>query len=163
VYNKEVKKILENLKEMEEFAESVANKICRSPVSVRATVLGLYGDLGSGKTTFTKSFISAFGVKQTVTSPTFVIEKIYKLPKQKVGNATPNKNRFKNIIHIDAYRLGSGEEMKDLDWDKISNDLQNIILIEWPEKISDILPKDMKKIEFKFINEDKREVGFKIL
>ena len=150
-----MKKIIKNLKEMEKFATEIANKIYSAPVPVnldKATVVGLYGDLGSGKTTFTKSFISAFGVKQTVTSPTFVIEKIYKLP-------NGNKN-FKIIIHIDAYRLNSGEEMKDLGWDKISNDPKNIILIEWPEKIADILPKNIKKIEFKFIDEDKREVSF---
>jgi len=150
-----MKKILKNLEEMEKLATEIANKIYSAPVPVnldKATVLALYGDLGSGKTTFTKSFISAFGVKQTVTSPTFVIEKIYKLP-------NGNKN-FKNIIHIDAYRLNSGEEMKDLGWDKISNDPKNIILIEWPEKIADILPKNIKKIEFKFIDEDKREVSF---
>lgn len=178
-----VKKILKNLKEMEKFAQFVAGEIRRSLVATDvggATVLALYGDLGSGKTTFTKFFVSAFGVKQIVTSPTFVIEKIYKLPLLRPllrqsyggqegfeGQAQKNKkaghpvsNKFKHIIHIDAYRLNSGEEMKDLGWDKISSDPKNIILIEWPEKIADILPKDMKKIEFKFIDEDKREVVF---
>ena len=136
---------------MEVFAKFVADEINRRPASVEAIVLGLYGDLGSGKTTFTKSFISSFGVKQTVTSPTFVIEKIYKLPK---------KNKFNHIIHIDAYRLNDENEMKDLGWDKILNDPKNIILIEWPERISDILPKNTKRIYFKFVDENKREVSF---
>ena len=122
--------------------------------TAKAVILSLYGDLGSGKTTFTKSFISAFGVKQTVTSPTFVIEKIYKLPNNKINQ---NKN-FKYIIHIDAYRLNNGEEMKDLGWEQIYNDPQNIILVEWPKKIFEILPKNAKKIKFKFIDEKKREV-----
>jgi tRNA threonylcarbamoyladenosine biosynthesis protein TsaE len=155
-----MKKIIKNLEEMEKFAKEVATKINQSPALVNATVVGLYGDLGSGKTTFTKSFISAFGVKQTVTSPTFVIEKIYKIPKQnkKVGSVTPNFCDFEHIIHIDAYRLQSGEEMKELGWKEIINNPKNIILIEWPEKIADILPKNMKKIEFTFVDENKRGV-----
>ncbi|MBU4480049.1 tRNA (adenosine(37)-N6)-threonylcarbamoyltransferase complex ATPase subunit type 1 TsaE [Patescibacteria group bacterium] len=168
-----MKKVLKNLKEMEKFAQSVANKIHSAPVTVKslkqssgkAVIFALYGNLGSGKTTFTKSFISAFGVKQTVTSPTFVIEKIYKLPKlfkqnKKLGNRVSKSGEFKHIIHIDAYRLNSGEEMKSLGWEEISNDPKNIILIEWPEKIADILLKDTKKIKFKFIDENKREIAF---
>ena len=146
--------MIKNLGEMEKFAISVASKIDRDKATAKAVILSLYGDLGSGKTTFTKSFISAFGVKQTVTSPTFVIEKIYKLPNNKINQ---NKN-FKYIIHIDAYRLNNGEEMKDLGWEQIYNDPQNIILIEWPKKIFEILPKNAKKIKFKFIDEKKREV-----
>ncbi|OGD67123.1 tRNA (adenosine(37)-N6)-threonylcarbamoyltransferase complex ATPase subunit type 1 TsaE [Candidatus Campbellbacteria bacterium RIFOXYC2_FULL_35_25] len=149
-----MKKMIKNLGEMEKFAISVASKINRDKATAKAVILSLYGDLGSGKTTFTKSFISAFGVKQTVTSPTFVIEKIYKLPNNKINQ---NKN-FKYIIHIDAYRLNNGEEMKDLGWEQIYNDPQNIILVEWPKKIFEILPKNAKKIKFKFIDEKKREV-----
>lgn len=156
-----MKKTIKNLKEMEEFAIEVASKIYSNRVTGKATILALDGDLGSGKTTFTKYFISAFGVKQTVTSPTFVIEKIYKLPnKQILGGSVSKLGNFKHkhIIHIDAYRLNNGEEMKDLGWEQISNDPQNIILIEWPEKIADILPKDTQKIKFKFIDENKREI-----
>ena len=158
-----MKKIIKNLEEMEKFATEIANKIYSAPVPVnldKATVVGLYGDLGSGKTTFTKSFISAFSIKNTVTSPTFVIEKIYKIPKQnkKVGSATPNFCDFEHIIHIDAYRLQSGEEMKELGWKEIINNPKNIILIEWPEKIADILPKNTQKIEFTFVDENRREV-----
>ncbi len=147
-----MRKTLKNLKEMEKFAKSVAEKISSAPGTGRAVILELRGDLGSGKTTFAQFFVKAFGVKQIVTSPTFVIEKIYKL----ISKAY----KFEHIIHIDAYRLGSGEEMKDLGWDRISSDSENIILIEWPEKIVDILPKDTIKINFEFIDENKREVSF---
>ena len=108
--------------------------------------------MGSGKTTFTKGFVSAFGVKQNVTSPTFVIEKIYKLPK--------SLGKFKHIIHIDAYRLSGGEEMIELGWKEIIENPENIILVEWPEKIADILPKNIKKIEFTFVDENQRIVKY---
>lgn len=153
---------IKNLQEMEKFAQSVVNKLPRSQAPGKAVIFALYGDLGSGKTTFTKSFISAFGVKQTVTSPTFVIEKIYKLPVSfKNENGDMVQNNFKYIIHIDAYRLSSGEEMKELGWDEIINNSENIILIEWPEKISDILPNGIYNIYFRFIDEEKREVKYK--
>ena len=143
-----IKKI-KNLEEMKKFAISVANK---TKIGKKATIFCLYGDLGSGKTTFTKGFVSAFGVKQNVTSPTFVIEKIYKLPKL--------LGKFKHIIHIDAYRLSGGEEMIELGWKEIIENPENIILVEWPEKIADILPKNIKKIEFTFVDENQRIVKY---
>jgi len=147
----EMMKIIKNLEEMDEFAKSIANKISGRPTSGKAIVLGLFGDLGSGKTTFSKSFVGAFGVEQTVTSPTFVIEKIYKLPLDK---------KFKHIIHIDAYRLSNGKELIELGWNEIFENPENIILIEWPEKVADILPEDIEKIHFEFIDEDKREIKY---
>ena len=113
-----------------------------------ALVVGLYGDLGSGKTAFTQAVAKYLGVKETVTSPTFVIEKIYKLEN---GN-------FDHLIHIDAYRLESGKELIHLGWEEISKNPKNIIFIEWPERVAEILPKDIKKIRFTFSNENTREI-----
>ncbi|NQV93307.1 tRNA (adenosine(37)-N6)-threonylcarbamoyltransferase complex ATPase subunit type 1 TsaE [Candidatus Kaiserbacteria bacterium] len=101
-----------------------------------ATVIGLYGDLGAGKTTFTKTLAKTLGVSETVTSPTFVIEKIYTLTGQK----------FSHLIHIDAYRLEGSHELKQLGWDTIVSDPQNLIIIEWADKVEDILPKHTRKI-----------------
>lgn len=113
-----------------------------------AVVVAMYGNLGSGKTTFVKAVASEFGIKTTITSPTFVIEKIYKLENQ----------IFDNLIHIDAYRLKSGEELKALGWDDIFKNSKNIIFIEWPENVKDIIPNNAKKIKFEFIDEKTREI-----
>lgn len=113
-----------------------------------AFVVGLYGDLGSGKTAFTQAVAKCLGVKEAVTSPTFVIEKIYKLD---------NKN-FEHLIHIDAYRLESGNELLHLGWEEIAKNPKNIIFIEWPEKVAEILPKDVKKIYFTFVNGNTRDI-----
>lgn len=113
-----------------------------------AIIVGLYGDLGSGKTTFTQAVAKCLGVKETVTSPTFVIEKIYKLD---------HKN-FDHLIHIDAYRLLSGDELLRLGWEEIAKNSRNIIFIEWPEKVAEILPKDIKKIYFTFVDENTKEI-----
>jgi tRNA threonylcarbamoyladenosine biosynthesis protein TsaE len=115
-----------------------------------ATIVALHGDLGAGKTTFTQSVAKALGVTETVTSPTFVIEKIYKLD---------HKN-FSHLIHIDAYRLESGKELETLGWNEIAEDPKNVIFIEWPEKVADILPENIKHIYFTHVDEGTREILF---
>ena len=117
----------------------------------QAVVVGLYGELGSGKTTFIKGIAKAYGLEQTVTSPTFVIEKIYKLD---------NKN-FDHLIHIDAYRLENGNELLALGWDIISKDPKNIIFIEWPENVKEILQRDIQKIDFTFVDEQTRKINIR--
>lgn len=117
-----------------------------------AIIIGLYGDLGSGKTAFTQAVAKCLGVKETVTSPTFVIEKIYKLENKK----------FDYLIHIDAYRLKSGDELLHLGWEEIAKNPKNIILIEWPERVAEILPDNIKKIYFTFIDENTREIEFRL-
>jgi len=142
-----MKIISKSLAETEKIArEFLAKEIMKSENS--ATVIGLYGDLGSGKTAFTQAVAKCLGVKEAVTSPTFVIEKIYKLDHQ----------NFEHLIHIDAYRLRSGDELLHLGWEEIAKNPKNIIFIEWPEKVAEILPKDIEKIHFTFIGENSREI-----
>ena len=114
-----------------------------------ALVFGLYGDLGAGKTTFMKYVASEFGIQETIQSPTFVIMKKYKLV-----NST-----FDFLIHIDSYRLESGEEILKLDWLQIIRNPKNIIFIEWPDKIKDVMP-EHKKIFFEHITENERKITF---
>jgi tRNA threonylcarbamoyladenosine biosynthesis protein TsaE len=137
-----------------------------------ATVVGLSGDLGSGKTTFTQFLGQFLGVVEVMTSPTFVIEKIYLLKKGEKLSENPlhltRTNRyeeipegftaFEKLIHIDAYRLESDRELLNLDFKEILKDSKNLILIEWPEKVADVLPADLIKINFKFITEFEREI-----
>lgn len=140
-----MKFVSKNIKDTEKLAEDFLTYI--HPAN-QAVIMGLYGDLGSGKTTFTQCVAKILGVKETVTSPTFVIEKIYKLE---------DKN-FSHLIHIDAYRLESGKELETLGWKEISEDPKNLIFIEWPERVSEILPENIQKIYFKFVDESTREV-----
>lgn len=102
-----------------------------APHTGGATLVTLSGDLGAGKTAFTKVVATALGVTETVTSPTFVLEKIYALPE-----SAP----FKRLIHIDAYRLEGGAELAPLGFDEVMKDSSNLILLEWPEKVRDGLP-----------------------
>ena len=115
-----------------------------------AVLVGLYGDLGSGKTTFMKGVAKHFSVSESVTSPTFVIMKIYKL-------RTIN---YKLLVHVDAYRLEKGEELNHLGFQEIVKDPKNIIFVEWPENVKEAMPEGHKKIFFKFIDDKTREINF---
>ena len=116
-----------------------------------AVTLLLEGDLGSGKTTFTQGLAKALGIEESITSPTFIIEKVYKLKDD------PN---FNHLIHIDAYRLESSNEAKLLGFTELFNDPKNLIVIEWPERIKESLPLFSKTITFKFISLNEREIDY---
>lgn len=135
---------------MEEFANFFVENLPAS--SPQALVIGLVGDLGSGKTTFTQVVAKILGVKELVVSPTFVIQKRYLINSEKCY--------FKNLIHIDAYRLESGKELLSLNWEEIKNNSENLIFIEWPEKVNEVLPKDIKIIKFEFVDENTREISY---
>lgn len=101
-----------------------------------ATVVGLYGDLGAGKTTFVQTLAKRLGITEHVTSPTFVIQKVYAL----------KRGKYSHLIHIDAYRLESSSELRALGWDELLKDPHNLIVVEWANLIEDILPEGAHKI-----------------
>lgn len=120
-------------------------------------VVALQGDLGSGKTAFTQEAGKLLGVMENMHSPTFVIMKIYEI------NETLAKlvgGRFKKFIHIDAYRLESADELLKLGWEELTKQPENLIFIEWPERVAEIIPKEAKKISFEFIDEQTREIEY---
>ncbi len=137
--------ISKSINETEKFVKDWFYSINKN--TEEATLICLYGNLGSGKTTFTQSLAKELGVKEFVTSPTFVIEKIYE---------TQNKD-FKRLIHIDAYRLNGGKELQILGFEELINNTNNLIVIEWPENVIDILPENHIKIHCEFVNENSRK------
>jgi tRNA threonylcarbamoyladenosine biosynthesis protein TsaE len=128
--------ISKSLQETEVFAQELLNKI-------KTNVVGLYGDLGSGKTALTKSIAKHLGVTEEVTSPTFVIAKFY-------------NGKEKNLVHIDAYRLEHFSELESLGFKEWIEDQKNLIVIEWPEKVKEILPVH-DHVDCVFVNETTRE------
>ncbi len=141
--------ISKSVKETEKIAKNFLAEI-KNAEKKMATTVGFFGDLGSGKTTFIQALGKYLKVKEVMTSPTFVIEKIYLL----------DNNKFNKLIHIDAYRLESGRELSSLGFDNLITDPKNLILIEWPERVADIMPADLIKINLKFISEFEREIKF---
>lgn len=136
-----------------------------TPTDVNATVYALKGDLGAGKTTFVKSVAKHMGVDDQIVSPTFIIAKYYSLPKAENADEileSANEERaypdFQDFVHIDAYRLENEEEAEVLRLKEILEDGKKIIFIEWPEKLGSLLPKGVRELEFKFIDENTREI-----
>ncbi|KKR78977.1 MAG: hypothetical protein UU24_C0020G0003 [Candidatus Nomurabacteria bacterium GW2011_GWA2_40_9] len=122
----------------------------------RACVVGLTGDLGTGKTTFTQFVAKSLGVKTKVNSPTFVIMKRYSLPLRR-GSARRARGfkkvgrKFKNLFHIDAYRLKNEKELFHLGWEEIISNPENLVFIEWPELVAKAMPKKHYKISIKHL------------
>ena len=91
-------------------------------------VIGLVGDLGTGKTTLTKAIATALGIPDAITSPTFTILREYK-----TGRLP--------LYHFDVYRIGDPDEMYELGFEEYF-DGDGLTVVEWADLIEDLLPKD---------------------
>ena len=112
-------------------------------------IVCLYGDLGTGKTTLTKGMANGFLIKKDITSPTFALMNIYPVKSQKI----------KQLVHIDTYRLKNEQELIDIGIEDYLGAPDTICIIEWPEKITDLLSKKkVKKVTIKHIDENKRQI-----
>ena len=108
-------------------------------------IICLMGDLGSGKTVFTKGFANALGIDENITSPTFNIIKEY------TGGEA-------NLYHMDLYRLNG--DIKNLGLDEYF-EKDGVVIIEWADMIEEYLPEERLDIKFKVIDEDTRVLIFK--
>lgn len=130
-------------------AEAARFALTLAPRTDSATVVALSGDLGAGKTAFVKGTAKALGVTEHVTSPTFVIMKIY-----------PLHGAFKRLVHIDAYRLKGEHHLKVLGWDELLADPTNLIFVEWPEEAGGAIPIDALRLSFRYSEDDGREIQY---
>jgi tRNA threonylcarbamoyl adenosine modification protein YjeE len=131
-----------------EIAAKLAGKIVKTVMRKKAIVIALEGELGAGKTVFVKGFAKALGVKNKITSPTFVLMRHYQV---KISN-------FKLLVHIDAYRLADHNDLIPLGIEEIMAKPENIVLIEWAERVVKILPKDRITAHIDHIDEMKRRI-----
>ena len=143
------------------FAKNEINAIAKEIVDGlqagnTATIIALSGDLGAGKTTLTQQIAKELGITSNVISPTFVIMKTYEL--NSGGKLPPAK--LARLIHIDAYRLKSHTELLTLGFTELLADPQNLILIEWPEMVSEIIPENAIQIKLSHKSEEEREIEF---
>lgn len=144
------KLVFKNLEDTRAAANKLVEKITGKKMDRKnAVVVALVGELGSGKTTFAQDFAKAIGVKEKIKSPTFIIFR-----KSKIQPATS----FKYFYHFDAYRIRDEKEILNLGWKEIINNPENIVLVEWADKIKKILPKNSVKINFKHKRKDKRAI-----
>ena len=136
-----------SLRATKHIAWELSITILKSPKRKRAFVLALKGELGAGKTSFVQGLTKGLGVKGNVLSPTFLIVKQYKLSKGRM------------FYHIDCYRLKNSKELLQLEWKKIIEDPQNIVVVEWADRVQSIIPKDALWISFSYGSElTKRDI-----
>ena len=122
--------------------------------SKRAIVVGLIGDLGGGKTTFLQGFAKGLGIKQPITSPTFVIIRKYKILNSQFSI-------YNYLYHIDCYRIKKPKEILNLGFKEMILNPQNIVVIEWADKILEILPRDALILDFELIDLKTRQITIK--
>ena len=125
-----MEKRIESLAELKEEARRFVSTLPKA--KGRATLVTLSGELGAGKTAFTQAVGEALSVKERMTSPTFALLKTYPLPPPA---------RWKHLVHIDAYRLKGGGELAPLLFNELQSDPDTLLLVEWPERVREALPR----------------------
>ena len=110
-------------------------------------VVCLYGELGSGKTTFTQGFARGLGITTRLLSPTFIIVRRYDIPRSD-----------KSLYHIDLYRI---QKFDGLGLAEIFSDPNAIVVIEWAEKLADAIPKDRTDIYFSTLSDETHAISIK--
>ncbi len=113
-------------------------------------VVALFGELGAGKTTFVQGVAQGLGLKEKIISPTYILIRRYNLPK--VGEY---------FYHIDLYRLENLAEVKDIGVEEILSEKGSIVLIEWPEKITTLLPKSHYEVKLTQLDDTIRQIEIK--
>lgn len=126
--------------ETKKIARLFAEELLKTELGKSAFVVLLKGDLGAGKTTFVQGLMRGLGVRRKIMSPTFTLLRSYKI----------KANNFSIIHHFDCYRINEAQEIKDLGFKEVLKDPRNIVLIEWPERIQKVLPREKVLISLEY-------------
>ena len=137
--------ITKNEQETFEFAKKYTKKL------KGADIVGLIGNLGAGKTIFSKGIASGLGINENITSPTFVYMKVYDVQ---------DHPSIKKFCHIDAYRIEDEQILANIGVLEYFNNPEVLTVIEWADKIDSILDFNTLLLEFK-INKEIREIFLK--
>lgn len=113
-------------------------------------VLAFSGELGAGKTTLIQGIAQGLGITQPITSPTFLLMRVYQLPKPKNGIA--------QLVHIDCYRIYSEQEIEDIGAVEYFGREDTVVLVEWPERIKKLLPRHTKTIMLELGKEENKRM-----
>lgn len=139
--------ITKNAKDSQELGKEVANYLKDNGGG--AKIACLYGDLGSGKTTFSQGFAKALGITSRLLSPTFIIVRRY------------SPSEYITLFHIDLYRIEKIKEISVLGLKEIFTNPNAYILIEWAERLGTLLPEKRLDITFEIINDEERKITIK--
>jgi len=139
-------------------AKKIIIKLLKRP-HPGALVLALAGELGAGKTTFVQGLAKAIGVKEKILSPTFVILKRYGVrPLGRDKGSPAEAGTPMNFYHLDCYRIQSAKDLAGLGFEEILKNKNNLVVIEWAERVANILPADTVWLNFQHKGGDKRKI-----
>ncbi len=134
--------ITNNRKETQALAENFSKTL------KGGNFLAFYGDLGSGKTTFIQGLAKGLGIQKRIISPTFIILRHYRMDKG-------------NFYHVDLYRTEGKHDLLGVGLDQIIQDSNNIVALEWAEKMDELLPKQRIDIHMEYVDDNKRKITIK--
>ena len=134
--------ISENIKDTAKIACYLLNSPC-------GNVIALVGDLGAGKTALTKEIAKILNIKEKITSPTFVLIKEYPIKNKEI--------KFNKLVHVDCYRIKSVHDAVNIGLDEYINEKENLVVIEWADKIMKILPDKKYLIKISHYRENQRK------
>ena len=137
-----------NVKETKKIGFLLAKEILGQKKGKSAKVIALQGALGGGKTAFVQGFAVGLGIRAKILSPTFIIERAFPI----------KKSKYKHFHHFDCYRVRNSKEILRLGFKNILASSENIIVVEWAERVSKILPKNSIRIKFGHVDKSKREI-----
>lgn len=146
--------LTKSAEETQKLGESFAKRLIKKRAGRTAVVLALEGDLGGGKTTFVQGLTRGLGLKDSITSPSFVLIRRYPIEFQ------VSSFMIYDLYHIDCYRLNKPWQLQELGFEEIINNPKNIVVIEWAESVEEIMPKDKTVIKFEWVDENKRKITF---
>ena len=127
------------------------------------TLVTFAGDLGAGKTTLIQGILDGLGAPAPYPSPTFVLMNQYDLPQtqtKRLSLQLEAKPLIQRVYHADAYRVGAAD-FERLGFAEWCADEDGLVLLEWPERIAEILPEKRTEITLKSLSETEREITLK--
>ena len=139
--------ITQSAQETQSLGQKIADDLIKKRRNNQPHIILLYGELGSGKTTFIQGFAKSLGLLHRIVSPTFIISKRYAI----------KINLYNWFYHLDLYRINEAN-LLDLGLTEIFTDSKNLVVIEWTEKLNNNLPKDSMSIKFEIVSDNQRKI-----
>ena len=141
------------LKEFESSSETITEEIAADFAKgiLPGSVVAIYGELGAGKTVFARGFARGLGITETVSSPTFTLMQEYRIS---------DRDGLRWFYHLDLYRIEDSNAALVFGVDEYLSGPDSVILIEWAERIEDILPAGTMRVEISHAGGDKRKIRF---
>jgi tRNA threonylcarbamoyladenosine biosynthesis protein TsaE len=137
---------IDNLAELQKFVTNFAQRLRGGDV------IGLVGDLGAGKTTFTQFLAAALGVREDVKSPTFVLVREYAT--EQVGT----ERKINKLVHADAYRLEDEDELWAIGFADLISDPETVTVVEWADRIPSLKNHSTyRELRFNFVDDEASE------